>query len=174
MSLSKLLPPAVEGSCFCAACWNWWWHPDEDNGVQERGGYVGHQSRLQKEVRSLSVYHNPGTTADVHPLLSVISFTVFNDIHQQKKSQTPLTSICLVFQTYSSVPLCALKHQLGVHWFCCLYTIHISAVIERLVICFKCLVQPDETTSLPHTQTGMNWCILQRPDVHTELLPDNY
>lgn len=44
----------------CSARWNRWQHLDEDNGVEERAGHVGHQGQLPQEVRSVSLHHNPG------------------------------------------------------------------------------------------------------------------
>lgn len=53
----------INSSCsICSSArWNWWQHPDEDHGVEERGGHVGHQSQLQEDVWSVSVQHHPGT-----------------------------------------------------------------------------------------------------------------
>lgn len=70
-------------SAVCLARWNRRQHPNEDNGVQERGGHVGHQGELQKEVWSVSLHHHPGTAHSdtklrVVSLLSVsVYFTVF-------------------------------------------------------------------------------------------------
>lgn len=44
-----------------SARWNRWQHLDEDNGIEERAGHVGHQGQLPKEVRGVSLHHNPGT-----------------------------------------------------------------------------------------------------------------
>lgn len=144
----------------CSARWNWWRHPDEGDGVEERGGHVGHQSQLPKEVRSVSLHHYPGTAhPNTKPLSAVcgsVCLTVCFWVTCNKYSDPSEDRRNVILITVSLpmlvIPLHAAKHQLGVLWLRCLHTIHVSTLMEcRLLIYFKCLVQRDETASLLFT-----------------------
>lgn len=71
-----------------SACWDWRQHPDEDHGVEERGGHVGHQSQLPEEVRSISLHHHPGTEQTDTKPWSVLSVSVccckYSDLSKDK------------------------------------------------------------------------------------------
>lgn len=149
----------------CSARWNWWRHPDEDNGVEERGGHVRHQSQLPKEVRGVSLHHYPGTphpntkplsTVCVSVCLTVCFWVTCNKYYDPSEDKTNVILITVSLPILL-IPLHAVKHQLGVLWLCRLHTIHVSTLMEcRLLIYFKCLVQWDETASLLFTPAEVN------------------
>lgn len=133
---------------------NWWQHPDEDHGVEERGGHVGHQSQLQEEVWSVSLQHHPGTDQCASCVCMTCSSSL---ILQETWFSSPSPCWC---SQHTRLFLCL--HQ-STSWVFCGCAAHTPFMSDGVQIS-DWLVQPDETAPLLFTSRG-EWMYSPGPDV---------